>query len=86
MHESTCTIAVSFGNDHKTATVRFSGRSKPVVATLLGVDLDDDNNPIRLYFDSLFHSPHAREIAYRGWRPSGCVSTILEKVQDKGSS
>jgi hypothetical protein len=80
MRENTCTISVSFGNDNKTATVRFSNRVRVTVANLLGVDTDDQGNPLRLYFDGLLTRGDADDVTYIGWLPSGCISTILTKV------
>jgi len=80
MSQDNCTISVALGSDNRTATVRLSGRSRVVVSTLLGVDCDASGEATKLYFNSLFHD-HGGKTHYKGWEPSGCISTILTKVE-----
>ena len=77
MSRQITTVSVAFGNDLTTATVRFSGRSRPVVANILGTDKDPQGNVKRVYLDSLIHKDGG---AYKGWEPTGCISTILTRV------
>ena len=80
MSKSICAIGVAIGSDGETATVRFSGRSHPVVCQLLGSEVDLSGKPVKLYLNSLIHA-EGKNTQYVGWVPSGCISTILTKVE-----
>jgi hypothetical protein len=79
--EGTTDISVSLGDDSKHATIRFSDRSFPVVAGVLGIEHDANGRPVRLYLDSRIHRDTAGE--YRGWKPWGAISTILERMTEQ---
>lgn len=72
-------ITIAIGDDNKTATVRFSARSTPIVCKILGSEKNSDNQITKYYLDSLIHSEKG-ESTYLNWAPSGCISTILTRV------
>lgn len=54
-----------------------SGQSRPVVATVLGVEKDDQGEVKTLWLDRLVHRTH--EFAFEGWEVSGAVSSVLRR-------
>lgn len=69
-------ISLHLSEDQKTATVHMSGRSAPIVADCLGVDLDDRGDVARVYLNALVHKP-AAPVVYEHWRPVGAISSIF---------
>jgi len=72
------TLSVQFGLDTEIVTIRTSGRSKPIVASLLGSDFDSEGKPYRLFLRELL-SFGGDDTQYSGWIPSGAISTILTR-------
>lgn len=60
-----------------TVTINLRGSTRPTIAGLLGVDLDSNGQPTRLYLDRLIHTPAVVEIG--GWATTGAISTILTR-------
>lgn len=75
----TVNISVQLGTETDIATVCMSTRSSPIVADVLGIDRDDTGEPVRIYLRSLIHQP-GHGARYRGWQPSGVISTILTRI------
>ena len=71
-------ISVEPGDDPNIVTIRLSGRSKPIVAGVLGVE-GEDGDIQRYYLDCLVHH-HQSDKHYEGWRPTGAISTILSRI------
>lgn len=80
----TVEISVSLGNDNETATVRISGRSLPIIVSVLGVECDDERQPVRIYLRNKIHTD-SEYTNYVGWVPTGAISTILTKVNNTES-
>lgn len=81
MHQrATVHIRVEFGTDAGMVTIRCSDRSDPILADLLGVDLDDHGNPVRVFLRSKLFTSHDAQFA--GWQPSGAISTILTRLPE----
>jgi hypothetical protein len=59
-------------------TLKRYGRSRVVVAGVLGEDKDAEGVTQRIYLDRLVHKPY--ETKFIGWRVSGAVSTILTRA------
>lgn len=72
-------IQVSLSADEKTATIRLSGRSEPIVCGVLGVEMTADSRRV-VYLNSRFHKSPDSE--YSGWAPTGAISTILTEKHD----
>ena len=75
---SNINISLEFGTDPEIVTLRMSGRSKPIVCGMLGIDTDSDNKPIRIYLRNKVHSS-SEKVSYSGWIPEGVISTILTR-------
>lgn len=58
--------------------LRRKGNSRPVVANILGFDLDGEDRPIRLVLDRLVHRAHETEFV--GWVVSGAYVSVLDRV------
>jgi len=76
--KSQTNIEVQLSDDGKTATVRMSSQSAPIVCGVLGMELNQDGEK-ELYLDSRIH----RTIGgiYIGWEPRGAISTILRELK-----
>lgn len=79
---TTVSISVSLGNDNDVATIRKSNSSTPIVADVLGVETDEQNQLCKLYLRSKIHTHKDQSITYEGWCPSGAISTILTRVSE----
>lgn len=77
---STITISIQFGADCEVATIRESNRSTPVVVDVLGVEFDPTGSPKVVYLRSKIHTLKSEPVTYRGWEPSGAISTILTRI------
>ena len=60
-------------------TLRRSGQSTPVTANILGMDLDGEGKPLRLWLDRLVH--HGKPSAFIGWSVSGAVASVLVRKE-----
>lgn len=74
----TISITVYLSEDQSTATVHMSGRSAPIVAGCLGVDLNERGDIVRVYLDTLVHKFPA-STKFEHWRALGAISTILQR-------
>lgn len=74
IHRPACSVSLS--DDCNTATIRISGRSEPIIASVLGIDRGEDTTPVRIFLRSRIH---AQDNGYSGWVPSGALTTILTK-------
>ena len=77
---SVVNITVAISDDDRFATIRQSHRSTPIVADVLGVDMDAMRRPERVYLRSKIHGCES-EIAYAGWQPTGAITTILTRIK-----
>lgn len=72
-------ITLILSEDKRTATIRLSGRSAPIVCGVLGVEITADRRRV-VYLNSRFHK--SQDSDYAGWEPSGAISTILTEMHD----
>ncbi|MDC8832799.1 hypothetical protein [Alteromonas gilva] len=79
MSKTTMHISVSLSEDEKTATIRISNRSNPIIAGVLGVEKDNTGSLSKIYLNRLIHNG-GKYLDYQGYLPSGCISTILTKA------
>lgn len=77
MPEHTLTVSVELSLDEKVATVRLGDRT-PIVSGVLGVDREKDQIQ-RIYLDRYVHKS-VRRYSFQQWKPTGAVSTILERI------
>jgi 6,7-dimethyl-8-ribityllumazine synthase len=75
--EHTLTVSVELSFDETVATVRLGDRT-PIVSGVLGVDREKDQVQ-RIYLDRYVHKS-VRGYAFQQWKPTGAVSTILERM------
>jgi hypothetical protein len=68
-------VFVSLGGG--AAVIRKAGRSRPIVAGVLGVEFREDGEPRQVWLDRLVHTPGEE---WAGpWAVSGAVSSILTR-------
>lgn len=72
-------ISVTLSDDERTATIRLSGKSDPVVVDCLGVEHDDAGQPERVYLNAQM-GKKLRSHTYQGWEPSGVYTTVLTRI------
>lgn len=70
-------IKVALSEDGKTATIRVSTQSKPIVCGVLAIEQDEVGKRT-LYLDRRIHQRYWA--GYQGWQAWGAVSTILEET------
>lgn len=73
----TTTIRVDLSEDEKTATVRLSTQSSPVVCDVLGIE-STEGGARDIYLNARIHRRSSGE--YEGWEPRGAISTILREL------
>ena len=73
------TATVNLNQDMTLATIKLTGRTMPIVTGVLGTELDDKGDPSVIYLNSRIR---ARDSDWRGWQPSGAVSTILTRKSE----
>lgn len=73
------TLQVEFGSDPSAVTIRRGGRSSPIVADVLEVERDAAGEPEKIYLRQKIH-PSNDQSVYKGWQPSGAISTILTRT------
>ncbi|KZX82874.1 hypothetical protein A3715_18540 [Oleiphilus sp. HI0009] len=78
--KSTVKIDVKLGENNETAIIKFNSRSSPIVANVVGTELDTEGNINTIYLRSKIHSDDKKDIVFEGWEPIGAISTILKKV------
>jgi len=73
----TTTIRVALSEDEKTATVRLSTQSQPIVCGVLGIE-QTQRGERDIYLNTRIHRRSHGQ--YEGWEPRGAVSTILREL------
>lgn len=56
-------------------TLRRDGKSSPVTANILGMDVDSDGSPVRIWLDRIVH--HGNQCRFIGWAVHGAVASVL---------
>ena len=59
-------------------TLRRSGKSSPMTATILGMNMDADGQPVKIWLDRIVHLPN--ENSFIDWGVHGAVSSILTRL------
>jgi hypothetical protein len=78
MSKNTIRVHVNLDLAGTLATVHISGRSNPIVATVLGVERNHTGEAQRIYLNALIHRSDFD--SYEGWDISGAVSSILTRI------
>lgn len=72
-------IDIVFVNDSDNITVRLSGRSSPIIATVAAKDLDRQGNVSKVFLREKIIS-QTDSTSWEGWLPSGAVTTVLTRI------
>lgn len=66
---------VSIGKE--VVVIKRSGQSQPILAGILGMDLDGAGQPETVWLDRIVH--RLSEDSFEGWHVSGAVTTVLRR-------
>lgn len=66
-------VSVTLGDG--VITLRRSGQSTPITANILGMDLDSEGKPARIWLDRIVHM--GKPSNFIGWSVSGAVASVL---------
>jgi hypothetical protein len=80
MNHDRVAITVEFGECSNQVTIRMSGHSNPIVADIVGSDIDEHGEVFRVYLRGKIHNS-SKSIDYSGWSATGAISTILTRVK-----
>jgi len=79
MHDPNESVEVLVGDG--VVVLHRTGRSRRIVANILGTERDADGSIKTIYLDRIVHNPC--EKTFKGWDVSGAVTTEMRKQQTK---
>lgn len=81
MSDSPTNIDLRFNEDKTLATVWLSSQSMPVICEVIGIDKDNQGNPLNVYVrNKINHRENGA--GFTGWELSGAVTSIFTKLPE----